>query len=65
VLDRYLKLFKIDVLKKLSFLNAFTKAVPRRGKADKKQPEHGQPSSHVRNVVRVCHHNFLFSVAVP
>jgi hypothetical protein len=43
----------------------FTKALPRRGKADKKQPEHRQPSSHVRNVVRVCHHHFLLSVPDP
>ncbi len=32
--------------------------MPWRGKADKKQPEHWQPSSHVRNVERVCHHIF-------
>ncbi len=64
ILDLDLKLFKIlnrcrvfdevKILYLLSFFYTyvFIEAVPRRGKADKKQPEHRQPSSHVRNVVK-------------
>jgi hypothetical protein len=67
MLVQYVKLFKIDVvcLRKISFLYVIIEAVPRGGKADKKQPEYWQPSSHVRNVVRVCHHNFLLRVPDP